>query len=100
KHEEYTGLIKTENKENVVLKNLEGETDLKRSDIASMRSSGLSLMPEGMEVLGEKGLRDVIGYQTSHTPKGFRTLDMTGAFTADTRHAIFTNESEAPSLPF
>ena len=100
KNEEYSGLIKTENKENVVLKNLEGETDLRRADIASMRSSGLSLMPEGLEVLGEKGLRDIIGYLTANSPKGFRTLDMTGAFTADTRHGLFESDSDTPSLSF
>ncbi|MEY2411359.1 MAG: hypothetical protein QOF48_4029, partial [Verrucomicrobiota bacterium] len=102
KQEEYSGLIKTENKETVVLKNLEGETEIRRSDIASMGSSGLSLMPEGLEVLGEKSLRDIIGYLTANTPKGFQTLDMAGAFTADTRRALFASDSDmdTPSLPF
>ena len=100
REEEYTGLLKTENKETVVLKNLEGETELRRADIASMRSSGLSLMPEGLEALGEKAVRDIIGYLTANTPKGFRTLDMADAFTADTRRGIFDSDNDTPSLAF
>jgi len=100
KHEEYSGLIKTENKESVTLKNLEGDIELRWADIASMRSSGLSLMPEGLETLGDKTLRDIIGYLTANTPKGFRTLDMTCAFTADTRRGLFASDNDPPSLAF
>src|SRR6185436_19689888 len=85
KGEEYTGLIKTENTESVTLKNLEGESVLRQADIGSRRSSGLSFMPEGLEMLGEKNLRDIIGYLTANKPKGFQALDLAGAFTADSR---------------
>ena len=79
KDEEYTGLIKSENSEKVVLKNLEGEVEIRRADIVSMKSSGLSLMPEGLEAFGEKNIRDIVGYLTATVPKGFRPLDLGGA---------------------
>ena len=100
KQDEYTGLIKTENKESVTLKNLEGETELRRADIATMRSSGLSLMPDGLEALGAPALRDIIAYLTANTPRGFRTLDLTAAFTADTRRGLFETAGDTPSLSF
>jgi putative membrane-bound dehydrogenase-like protein len=100
KGEEYSGLIKTENKESVTLRNLEGEVELRRADIESMRSSGLSLMPEGLEALGEKTIRDIIGYITANKPKGFRALDLGGAFTADSRRGLYAVAGEAPSLAF
>jgi len=100
KGEEYSGLIKTENTESLTLKNLEGESVLRHADIASRRSSGLSLMPEGMETLGEKNLRDIIAYMTAHKPKGFQALDLAGAFTADSRRGLYAAAGEVPSLAF
>jgi putative membrane-bound dehydrogenase-like protein len=100
KDEEYTGLIKTENTEKVVLKNLEGEVELRRADLVSLNSSGLSLMPEGLEALGEKNIRDIVGYLSATVPKGFRPLDLTGAFTADSRKGLYAVQSDSPSLAF
>lgn len=100
KGDEYTGLIKTENKDNVTLKNLEGDTELRRADLATFRSSGLSLMPEGLEALGGPALRDIIAYLTANSPKGFRTLDLAPAFTADTRRGLFESAGDTPSISF
>jgi len=100
KDEEYTGLIKSENTEKVVLKNLEGEVEIRRADIVSMKSSGLSLMPEGLEALGDKNIRDIVGYLVASVPKGFRPIDLAGAFTADSRKGLYAVQSETPSLDF
>ena len=100
KHEEYTGLLKTENRDSVTLKNLEGEIEIKRADIETMRTSGLSFMPDGLEALGEKNVRDIVSYLVSTTPKGLRTLDLSGAFTADTRRGLFATTNDSPSLAF
>jgi hypothetical protein len=100
KGEDYSGLIKTENKDSVTLKNLEGEVELRRSDLESLRSSGRSLMPEGLEALGEKNLRDIIAYLSANKPRGLRTLDLAGAFTADSRHGLYAAASDTPSLAF
>lgn len=100
KQDEYTGLIKTENKDSVTLKNIEGEIEIRRSDIASLRTASLSLMPEGLEALGEKTIRDIIGYLITNTPKGFRALDLAGAFTADSRQGLYVSTNDRPSLSF
>ena len=100
KEEEYSGIIKSENSEKVVLKNLEAEIEIRRADIASMKSSGLSLMPEGLEALGEKNIRDIVGYLAAVIPKGFRPLDLGAAFTADSRKGLYASQSEPASLAF
>jgi len=100
KDEEYSGLIKSENSEKVVLKNLEGEVEVRRADIVSMKSSGLSLMPEGLEALGEKNIRDIVGYLVATVPKGFRPLNLAGAFTADSRKGLYAVQNDSPSLDF
>ena len=100
KDEEYTGLIKSENSEKVTLRNVEGEVEVRRADIASFKSSGLSLMPEGLEALGEKNIADIVAYLTSTIPKGFRPLNLASAFTADSRKGLYAVQSDSPSLAF
>jgi uncharacterized protein len=97
---EYTGLIKSENAEKVVLKNLEAEIEVRRADIVSLKSSGLSLMPDGLEALGGKNIRDIVGYLAATVPKGFRPLDLGGAFTADSRKGLYEVQGDSPSLDF
>ena len=82
----------------VALRNLEGETEIRRADIASMKSSGMSLMPEGLEALGEKNIRDIIGYLTAKAPKGFRVLDLSAAFTVDSRKGVDAQETDPPQI--
>ncbi len=100
KDEEFTGIIKSENTEKIVLKNLEAEIDIRRADIASMKSSGLSLMPEGLESLGGPNIRDIVGYLVATIPKGFRPLDLAAAFTADSRKGLYASQAEAASIVF
>lgn len=100
KEEEYSGIIKSENSEKVVLKNLEAEVEVRRADIASMKSSGLSLMPEGFEALGEKNIRDIVGYLAAVIPKGFRPIDLGTAFTADSRKGLYASQNDPASLAF
>jgi putative heme-binding domain-containing protein len=100
KGDEYSGLIKTENKDSVTLRNIEGEITVKQADIASFTSSGISLMPEGLEALGEKNLRDIIGYIIAKNPTGFRPLDLTQAFTANSQRGLYSSQSDPPSLVF
>jgi len=100
KDDEYSGIIKSENSEKVVLKNLEADVEIRRADIATMKSSGLSLMPEGLESLGGANIRDIVGYLVATIPKGFRPLDLGNAFTADSRKGLYQSQSEAASLSF
>jgi uncharacterized protein len=99
KQEEYSGLLVREDRNTVVLRNLEGTVEIRRDEIARMVSSGRSLMPEGMEALGEAAIRDIVGYMIQSTGKGFRALDLGKAFTADSRKGLYAEQSDKPSLP-
>jgi putative heme-binding domain-containing protein len=100
KDEEYYGLLARENTESVVLRGVEGETEVRRSDIADLRSAARSIMPDGLESLGEQGIRDIIAFMTENTPRGFRTLDLSGAFTSDSRKGLYADPSDPPPLTF
>ena len=59
-----TGLLAAETSTSITLKRAQGETDIVlRADIEKMRSTGLSLMPEGLEQqLDQQGMADLIAY--------------------------------------
>lgn len=98
--EVYDGIVARENRASVVLRNAQGEVDLKRENIKSQRATGLSLMPNGFEALGGEGLRDVLGYLRAGDTQ-FRVLDLTPAFTANSTRGIYANEeSRNESLRF
>jgi putative heme-binding domain-containing protein len=60
----HTGIIAAETPSSIRLRQAEGKSfDLLRSEIESLRSSGVSLMPEGVEKeLSPQQLADVIAY--------------------------------------
>jgi hypothetical protein len=84
----------------IVVRNVEGDHEIKRSDIAATNCTGVSLMPEGYEMLGAESLRHLLAYLMGKAPKGFHVLDLAGAFTADTRRGIFNEESDKPEIEF
>jgi putative heme-binding domain-containing protein len=61
---EISGVIVTETANSVTFKNSSGpEETVLRADIEDLRSSGLSLMPEGLEnALKPRDIADVISY--------------------------------------
>ena len=62
--EEIYGIVTAETANSVVIKLVDGATrTILRNEIASLRSSGLSLMPEGLEGgLSNEGVADLIAY--------------------------------------
>jgi uncharacterized protein len=93
----FDGIIARENRDTIVLRNATADYDIKQADVASRRSTGLSLMPNGFEALGKEGLRDLISYLMADEGK-YRVADLSRAFTADSTRGIFnsveaTNES-------
>jgi putative heme-binding domain-containing protein len=62
--EEFYGLISAETGNSLVLKSPDGKTHaLLRADISSLRSSNLSLMPEGLEAgLSQQEVADLIRF--------------------------------------
>jgi putative membrane-bound dehydrogenase-like protein len=95
--EVFNGIVVREGRESVVLKNSEGEREIRRSDIEAMVSTGLSLMPEGLESLGPAALRDILTYLTAEAG-GFRLVDLQPAFTASTVKGLYDPRREPHNL--
>ncbi|NQX03062.1 c-type cytochrome [bacterium] len=67
---QYSALIASENETRVQIRQPGGITlDLKTADIVSRKKGDNSLMPEGLEGMGNDNLRDVISYIRSCAPK-------------------------------
>jgi uncharacterized protein len=86
----FDGIVIRENQSGVTLRNNTSEQEIKSSDIKSRRSTGRSLMPEGLEALGAEGLRDIFAYMGAGESK-YRILDLKDAYTADSRRGIFAS---------
>lgn len=71
----HTGIVVRETKGAIVLRNTGGDVELARADLESLRSSGLSLMPTGLEAMGPEALRDLLAYMTE-AYQGYRVLDL------------------------
>jgi putative heme-binding domain-containing protein len=98
--ESFDGIIATENKNSVVLRNASGDFEIPRSKIKSQRSTGRSLMPEGFEALGGEALRDVLAYLCAGENK-YRVLDLRNAFTANSSRGIYNSpEATEETLAF
>jgi putative heme-binding domain-containing protein len=96
----FDGIVSRENASTVTLRNANGDYEIRQSEIATRRSTGLSLMPEGFEALGGEGLRDLIACIAAEENR-FRILDLTPAFTANSTRGIYlTPEAANESLRF
>ncbi len=93
----FDGIVARENNTSVIVRNATGDNEIRQDNIKSRRSTGMSLMPNGFESLGQDGLRDLIGYLCADE-KRFRILDMRPVFSADSTKGLFnardaTNET-------
>ncbi len=94
------GLIASENRSSVTLRNNSGETVVKTADIAGRRNTGRSLMPEGFESLGAESLRDILAYVCGSDAR-YRIVDLRSAFTANSTEGIYiSRESKGESVHF
>lgn len=95
----YDGIVVRENPATVTLRNANGTYDIQRSEIKTRKATGLSLMPDGFEALGEDNLRDLIAYISADANK-YRVVDMRSVFTADSRRGLFTenNRNDTPNF--
>ncbi len=89
--ESYDGIIAQENNQSVIIKNAAGEMEIKKSNIKSRRNTGMSLMPNGFEALGEEALRDLLAFMCAGDQK-FRFIDLSKAYTADSRRGLYIKE--------
>ena len=96
----HTGIIAEQNNERIVLKAPGQRLEIPTATIKSWVNTHRSLMPEGFEALGGEALRDIIAYLMADVSR-FRALDLTTAFTADTRHGLYASrEAEGDTLHF
>jgi putative membrane-bound dehydrogenase-like protein len=95
--EVFNGLVAKETKDMVVLKNNEGDREIRRSDIDVMQSTGLSLMPEGLESLGVEAIRDILTFLVSEAGN-FRLVDLQTAFSASSVKGLYDPVREPNNL--
>ena len=96
----YSAIVVRENKAVVVIRDANGETEIKTGDITHRASSGRSLMPEGFESLGADGLRDLMAFLCAKEAK-YRLVDLGAGFTADSTRGMFDSaERVDQSLAF
>ena len=91
--ETLAGVVAQENSSSLQLRSPGGVVEIPKDQIASRENTKRSLMPEGFEALGAEGLRDLMAYLNS-TGGRFRFLNLSAAFTADTRNGIFENAAK------
>jgi putative heme-binding domain-containing protein len=83
-----SGILAQENDAVLVLKTATGPIEISKADVVQAKKSSLSLMPEGLEALGADALRDVLAFLCEGAGH-YRVLDLSGAFTTDTRRGLF-----------
>jgi putative membrane-bound dehydrogenase-like protein len=85
-----SGILAQENDAQLTLKSAQGIIEIPKSTIEQAKKSSLSLMPEGLEAVGVEAIRDLLAFLTEGADR-FRVLDLSGAFTADTRRGLFAS---------
>ena len=97
--EALAGVIASENSASLTLRNQGGDTEIRKDDIAQRVNTRRSLMPEGLDALGAKNLRDILTYLTAEDGR-YRILDMREAYTADARKGLFSHEKSTDDSIF
>lgn len=83
-----TGIVVRDTLQSIVLRSTSGDVELARFDVASLRSTGRSPMPEGLASIGAEGLRDVLAYLTADYA-GFRVLDLREHFNMSSHKGMY-----------
>ena len=95
-----SGIISQENDSRIVMRMSGKQLEIPQANIKSRVNSGRSLMPEGFEGLGGENLRDILAFVCDGQSR-FRVLDLTTAFTADSRQGLYrSQEAKRDSLHF
>ncbi|RYD42607.1 MAG: c-type cytochrome, partial [Verrucomicrobiaceae bacterium] len=83
-----SGMLAQENDTRLVLKMIGAQVEVPKDRIKSRVNTHRSLMPEGLEALGEEALRDLLAFLCEDAGQ-YRVLDLSKAFTADTRRGLY-----------
>ena len=87
KGETLAGAIASENATSLTLRGANGDTEIKKEEIATRENTRLSVMPEGLEALGAEALRDILTFIEGDAGR-FRVVDLRGTYTADSRRGL------------
>ncbi len=93
----FNGTVVRDTRESVVLRSNEGDREIRRSEIEIMQSSGLSLMPTGLEALGAEALRDIIAYLAADSGP-YRPVNLEAVCTASTVRGLYDSQREPNNL--
>jgi putative membrane-bound dehydrogenase-like protein len=95
----FAGVLARESAESVLLRWNGGEKEVERAEIETLKNTGRSPMPTGLEKIGAEGLRDVIAYLAQGT-EGFRVLALGALCSRNSLNGIYdhrhTNEILKP----
>jgi putative heme-binding domain-containing protein len=75
KGETLAGVITTENRAGLTLRNQGGDAEIRKEDIATRVNTRRSLMPEGLDGLGPEVLRDILTYMTDTDAAAAKALE-------------------------
>jgi len=84
----FAGVLARESAQSVLLRWNGGEKDVERSEIETLKNTGRSPMPVGLEKVGAAGLRDVIAYLSQGT-EGFRVLSLGAVCTRNSLTGLY-----------
>jgi putative membrane-bound dehydrogenase-like protein len=93
------GVIARETGEALLLRNSSGEREVRRAEIASLRSTGRSPMPTGFESLGAEALRDLIAFLAGDW-SGFRVLDLEPFCSSSATRGLYDTKHDAKPMRF
>jgi putative membrane-bound dehydrogenase-like protein len=94
------GVLVRESKDSVLLRSSSGDVEVARDDIDTMRNTGRSPMPAGLEAaLGPDGLRDVIAYLAGDFA-GFRVLNLKPVVTSNSLRGMYDEQRDGNPLAF
>jgi putative membrane-bound dehydrogenase-like protein len=93
------GVIARETGEALLLRNSNGEREVRRAEIASLRSTGRSPMPTGFESLGPAALSDVIAFLAGEWA-GFRVLDLKPVVSSSATRGLYDTKHDAHPMRF
>ncbi len=88
-----SGILASENEARLVLRGPAGDLEVPKTRIKSSENTHRSLMPEGFEGLGAEALRDILTYLCGEQSR-YRVLDLSQAFTADTRRGLYASQEK------
>ena len=94
-----TGVLTSDAPESITLSNTGGDVRVRRDEIESLRSTGLSLMPTGFEELGPEALRDILTFLCQGY-EDYRIVDISDLSNASCTQGLYDRQRDAKPMRF